>query len=170
MKLVIIIFILSSSICLSAHSAQDLSQLLDNLYFYRGRVEKIASKLSELTNEKVLEEIKNVGHANLNYLGLHLLVKKDKRAIPVFIEFMNPNFKNENKNDPNYIFTWTLLEILIGDRFIISSSNENIWYDEYKKWWDENGENYKLTLDDQKISLIFSTIKENEDRKYRSNW
>lgn len=150
--------------------AEEVKDVLNTLYFYRPNLTKSLETISKLPPESVLDNLEKVNPRSLNYLGYHLLAAKDKRAIPLLIEFMNPKYKNENQADANYKETWTLLQMMISDQFVISNKDENLWYGQFKTWWQTNGKNFNLALEDSALNSIFQNIKTNEDKAYKNNW
>lgn len=150
--------------------AQEISGIVKNLYFYRPGLENSINSISKTPPDLIMDNLKDINTRSLNYIGYHFLAAKDKRAIPTLIEFMNPEYKKENELDANYYFTWTMLQLVISDQFVVSSKSENDWYNEFKKWWQENGKNFNLALEESKLNSIFQEIKSNEDKLYRKNW
>lgn len=160
----------------SINAKDYIGPTVTNLYFYRVGLEKNMAAITQEPPSKTFNVIKEFNSRDLNYIGYHLLSKGDKRAIPVLIEFMNPSFKKQNKEDANYNFTWTLLQMITGDQFVItankekSSNLEQQWFQQYKDWWDKEAEDFKLTAEDSTLVSIFENVKSNEDRAYRRGW
>lgn len=150
--------------------AQEINDVVKNLYFYRPGIENSINSISKISPDLFFSNLQNINPRSLNYIGYYFLTERDKRAIPTLIEFMNPDYKKDNESDANYNFTWTMLQMIITDQFVVLSKDENTWYSEFKKWWQENGKNFNLALEDSALKSILQEIKNNEDKLYRKSW
>ena len=150
--------------------AEEVKDILNNLYFYRPSLTNSIKTISQISPDSIFNNLKNVDPRSLNYIGYYFLAEKDKRAIPLLIEFMNPEYQKENRSEATYNDTWTLLQMAVSSQFVISNQNENTWYNQFKTWWRENNKDFNLTMEDSTLDAIFQNIKTNEDKTYKKSW
>ncbi|MBI3019611.1 MAG: SH3 domain-containing protein [Deltaproteobacteria bacterium] len=133
-----------------------------SLYYYRPNLDEQLKEIKRVVSQKnAFEELKKYNPRFLNYIGYHLIAEKNAMAFPVLITFMNPDFKEENSKDANYLFTWELLERLTPKVLITSN------FKSFEYWWHKNYDSAVIDLPPHEIALIFKKIQDNENKVYR---
>jgi len=136
--------------------------IVDNLYYYFPYIKEDLKEITQ-NRSKIFTFIKNLPQEKkrfLNYYAYHLLSQHDSLAIPLLIEFLNPSFQAQNKEDSNYDATWLFLNKLLPV-FLPSE------YKAYSEWWSKEGSNMKINISDQALTEILTEVRKNEDEKYR---
>jgi len=137
--------------------------VLGGLYYFRPELnETIQEVKTKISKPQAFTHLPKHGTRFLNYIGYFLMAQGDALAFPVLIEFMNPDYKDENSKDANYAFTWEILERLTPNVLITNN------YKSFKYWWEHNWSTIKLDVPAYKLATIFKKIQENEDRSYRN--
>ena len=135
---------------------------VNNLYYYLPYLKEDLKEINQ-NRSKIFTFIRSMSQERkrfLNYYAYHLLSQHDGLAIAFLIEFMNPGFQSQNKEDPNYEITWLFLNKLLPV-FLPSE------YKAYSDWWAKEGNKIKINITDQVLTEIFTHIRKNEDEKYR---
>ncbi|MBI2608761.1 MAG: SH3 domain-containing protein [Deltaproteobacteria bacterium] len=141
---------------------ESMSFIVQNLYHFLPDIQKTLEQIKN-NRKNILSFIRSLSNEKrrfLHYYAYHFLLEKDELAVPLLIEFMNPQDEALHQEDVNYLETWTYLNKLIP-AFLNSD------YASYKKWWFEQ-KRFQFNPNDQTLMEIFTHIRKNEDKQYRS--